>query len=535
MNAQPLLQTLTGALPSPRDAGALLRDLMRPEAYPAPRPGGVDLRFTHASWVFLTEQEAWKVKRPVDLGFLDYSDAEKRRQCCEQELALGRRLAPDVYRGLADIHAGPGGHAFVGPGPVVDHAVRMRRLPDEDSAEMLLAEGRLTPEHLRRLAERLAAFFESTPRTPELGRPSVLLANIEENHAQTLPFAGRFLDPGLVERVHAWQVEAVARLQGSLLDRVSAGRIRDGHGDLRLEHVYFPDGRPEAPLVIDPIEFSRRFRCADAALDVAFLAMDLEAHHRGDLGAWFLSSFARATNDYDFYPLADLYLSYRAWVRAKVACLVAADPRSGPAKSARKIREANAFLALAASPLGPPASRGEVVAVAGVIGAGKSTLADALGMSLGFPVVSSDATRKHLAGLPADARGDAALYSDGHTRRTEDELLRRAGVVLQSGRGVILDATFRAPQLRARVRRLAEETGRPFRLVELTCDEALLRQRLRLRAQGPSQSDAGVELLDQIQRQYQPPEELPAPLRLRLDGSQPVEELVGRVRDSLAR
>ena len=132
--------------------GALVRELLRPEAYPGPAPSGVEVRHTHASWVFLTDTEAWKIKRPIDLGFLDYSDAEKRRRCCEEEVRLGRRLAPDVYRGVVPLRAGGDGLRFDGVGPVVDHAVRMRRLPDEDSAAMLLAAEALTPRHLQALA-----------------------------------------------------------------------------------------------------------------------------------------------------------------------------------------------------------------------------------------------------------------------------------------------------------------------------------------------------------------------------------------------
>ena len=518
--------------PSPRpDPGALVRDLLRPEAYPPPAPSGVELRHTHASWVFLTEGEAWKVKRPVDYGFLDFSTVEKRRHCCEEEVRLGRRLAPDVYTGVVPIYAGPAGHGFVERGAVVDHAVRMRRLPDGDSASMLLASGRLGPQHIERLAERLARFYAEAPATPALGAPSVLASHMEENHSQSLPSAGRFLDGELVERLHQWQREAHAALSPRLEQRAAAAR--DGHGDLRLEHVYFEDGDPDLVRVIDPIEFNPRLRCGDPALDVAFLAMDLEANHRGDLAAWLLSSFARAANDYDFYPVVDLYLSHRAWVRAKVACFVASDPRTAPAKVNRKAREAASFLALAASYLRHPPQSAPVIAVGGVIGSGKTTLAAALGLALELPVVSSDLTRKHLAGLAATEAGGAALYSDEHTRRTYAELCRRAGAVLDSGRGVILDATFAAPATRAQTRAIAHQAGRPFRLVELDCDDQTLRRRLGRRHDGASVSDARADRLGSFRRSYRAPDELPSRERLLLDGTLPVEELVRRVRDAI--
>jgi aminoglycoside phosphotransferase family enzyme/predicted kinase len=527
----PLFQTRA---PAPRpDPGALVRDLLRPEAYPTPMPSSVELRHTHASWVFLTDTQAWKVKRPVDHGFLDYSDAEKRRRCCEEEVRLGRRLAPDVYLGVAPICATPSGHAFGGGGPVIDHAVRMRRLPDRDSGAMLLASGELTPAHLERLAERLARFYESCPSTPEMGTPAVLAANIDENYHQTLPFADRFLDRALIERVHDWQRKTLVEQQEPLLRRATGGHIRDGHGDLRLEHVYFPDGEAVTPLVIDPIEFSGRYRCADVALDAAFLAMELEARHRPDLAAWFLSSFARASNDYDFYPVVDLYLSYRAWVRAKVACLVAADPRTAPAKANRKAREAASLFTLAASYVEPTVSSAPVIAVSGTIGAGKSTLAQALGLALALPVVSSDPTRKHLAGIPATALGGPALYDQEHTRRTYAEVLRRARRVVASGRGVILDASFSDRWTRAGAVALARDSGRPFRLVELDCDDQTLRSRLRGRVDGTSVSDAREDLLDRFRGAYQPPGEIDPAELLSLDGALPLEELVRRVRGAL--
>jgi uncharacterized protein len=314
---------------------------------------------------------------------------------------------------------------------------------------------------------------------------------------------------------------------------VAHGHIRDGHGDLRLEHVYFPDEQPEGPLVIDPIEFSRRLRCADVALDAAFLAMDLDAHHRPDLSAWFLSAFARASGDYDLYPLIDLYLSYRAWVRAKVACFVAADTRTAPAKAQRKAREAAAFMGLAASYLRPADPPAPVIVVSGVIGSGKSTLAAALGLGLALPVVSSDTIRKQLAGIDPTAPGDARLYTDEHTRRTYDELFRRALAVIDSGRGVILDAVFPTTPARASALALATQWGRPFRLVELDCDDETLRARLGRRRDGASESDARADLLPSFRRRYQPPDEIPATQRLLLDGAIPVAELVLRVRATL--
>jgi aminoglycoside phosphotransferase family enzyme/predicted kinase len=510
--------------------GALVDDLLRPAAYPPPRPEQVRLATTHASWVFLTDEEVWKVKRPVDYGFLDYSDAGKRRRACEDEVRLGARLAPDVYRGVVPVLRGPAGASFVGPGEAVDAAVRMRRLPDDESALALVRAGQLLPAHLRALADRLAAFYAGAERTDGLGAPAVLRGHVEENHRQTAPHAGRYVGRDLVEHLYRWQLEALAAGDELLRRRAREGRVRDGHGDLRLEHVYFLSRLDGAPVVIDPIEFNPAFRCQDAALDVAFLAMELEAEARPDLAAYLLAAFARAANDYGFYPLADLYLSHRAWVRAKVACFVADDPGTPADKARRKIAEAARLFSLAESFARPRPRAGVLFVVGGMIGAGKSTVAEALGLALRAPVVSSDLTRKGLAGLPATAPGGARLYADRATVRTYREMLHRAESVLASGRDAVLDGTFRQARFRLDARALARRHGCRFLFLAVDADDETLRARLRARAGTASASDAREDLLPWARRHYQPPTELGPGELLPVDGRAPAAAIVDAVR-----
>lgn len=512
--------------------GDLLEDLARPEAYPPPQPARVTIITTHISWVFLTDREVWKLKRPVDYGFVDYTTAERRRHFCEEEIRLNRRLAPDVYLGVEPLHRDGGAYSFAGPGRVVDHAVRMRRLSDEASAEALLRRGALTHEALARLASRLAAFYARAAPTPAFGSLDILRANVEENFTQVRPFLGRFLDPETLRIVRDWQLGRLAQHAADFEGRRAGGRIREGHGDLRLEHVYFETADP---IVIDAIEFNERFRNADVAADVAFLAMELDARARPDLAASFLATFAAESDDHDLYAVVDLYLSYRAWVRAKVACFLAADASTGADKARRKSHEAQRLFALArayaeASPRLQP-----VIAVGGLIGAGKSTLAEALGRALGLPVIGSDRTRKALAGVPATRPAPAEAYAPAFTARTFAELFRRADVVLRSGRGVILDATFREREFRLRAQQLARRHQRPFRFVEAHCDDATLRHRLRTRATRLSVSDAAEDLLERMRREFEPITELCQGEHVAVRTTQPLAAQVETVQASLAR
>jgi len=483
----------------------LVQDLLRPRAYGADARKPVTLRTTHASWVFLIGDDVWKVKRPVDFGFLDFRTLVDRRHYCAEEVRLNRRLAPGIYLGVDPVRLSGGGHTIGGGnGPVVDWAVHMRRLPDQASAAALLARGLLGPERLQAVADRMAAFLAAAPVVAALDDPEVLRRNVDENFAQVEPFVGDMIDRATFEDVRAYQLAALDRHGERFAARIADGRIRDGHGDLRLEHIYFLPP-PDGVVAIDCIEFNDRFRVGDAAGEAAFLAMELEAARRPDLAAAFLARFAEASDDFGMYGVIDFYLSYRAWVRGKVAAFVATDGAIDVALRDRKQAEARRQFALARSFSGVPLDAPFLIAVGGMVGTGKSTLADALGRELAVPVISSDRTRKAMVGLAPTARGGAELYTADALERNYREVLRRAQVVLESGRGVVLDATFQAHRWRRAAADLARATGASFAHVETRCaDDAIVRDRLSKRRGRPSVSDATDQQLEELRGRYEP-------------------------------
>jgi uncharacterized protein len=353
---------------------SLEADLLRPGAYGALQPESVRLVQTHASSVFLLPRDVFKLKRHVDLGFLDFTTLERREAACRAEVLLNARLASDVYLGVVPVRRDQQGRASMcagsADGPVVDWAVHMRRLPDEQRADMLLATGGLDALAVDAIAVRLARFHASAPSDSglaALGSPEAIARNVEENFAQTRTAIDAYVPEGATEIVR-WQTAFLRGHEALFAQRAASGRVRDGHGDLRLEHVYFEC--PDEPTIIDCIEFNDRFRFADVCADVAFLSMDLEAHGRVDLAERLLARYARESNDFDLYALVDFYESYRAFVRAKVATFLAADADVDEPARVRAAAEARRHFLLALAAARRSMLLPAVVAVGGIIASG---------------------------------------------------------------------------------------------------------------------------------------------------------------------
>jgi aminoglycoside phosphotransferase family enzyme/predicted kinase len=488
-------------------------------------PGEPRIVETHISWVLLAGSEAYKVKKPVAFPFLDFSTRSRRDAACEAELAVNRRLAPRTYLDVVPIRRRADGRfTLFAEGEPVESAVHMVRLDEARSADLLLAAGALDTRLVDRLAEGIASFHADAPTDLRIAAAATVVAierNVQDN-LQALEDA-----PGLVTRdeldtLERWQLSFLRGHRDLFAQRTSVGAIRDGHGDLRLEHVFF--GADDDFEVIDAIEFDPRYRWADVAADIAFLSMDLARLGRVDLAERLLAVYARASNDFDLYPLIDFYESYRACVRAKIAA------RSAPDEARRYLLFA---LAAARRPLLPPV----LVAVGGMIGAGKSTVAERLGARMSAPIVDADRTRKHLLGLRPTAHADEAAWAGAYDPRFSEEVyaevFRRADAVLRSGRPVVVDASFRSVAARAQVREIASRNNVPFRFVECTAPLAVCRERLRQRDRRAAVSDGRAEVLDAFAARFERVTELSPPEHLAIDTSGTVEAAVSGVEREL--
>lgn len=486
---------------------------------------GFELIETHISWVFLGAEDVFKVKRPVDLGFLDFSTVENRHEACQAEVRLNRRLAPDVYLEVVPLTVDASGvHQFGGAGEAVDWAVRMRRLAEQRRADELLRTRLLTPEHVDSLALRIARFHGEArcdAETSGYGNVATIRRNVKENFEQTRRSIDEYLSDEQTAEVESWQLSTLSD-ESTFAARVAGNRVRDGHGDLRLEHVYID---PEGSIsIIDCIEFNERFRFGDVCADVAFLSMDLAWHGRVDLAERLLARYALEANDYELYSVVNFYESYRAFVRGKVASLLAADESASPKARERARREARRYFLLALAFERPPLVSPQVVAVGGMIASGKSRASSTIGDLLAAPVLSSDRTRKRLLGRePNDALESEAwsgAYSESATEAVYAEILRLGDLILASGRPIVLDASFRSAEMRAAARSLAERHGVPFLFVECQAPRALVKTRLAARdSAGAHESDARSGLLETFETRFEPIDELIPSEHLRLDTS----------------
>lgn len=468
-----------------------VRFLLEARAYPHPVSEPVESIQTHISYVLLAGDFAYKIKKAVDFGFLDYSTLELRRYFCYEELRLNREIAPELYLDVVPIVLGRDGLQLGGDGEAVEYAVKMRRFPQDCLLEEMLARDALQPELVAELGRLVANFHAGAASNDEIrqfGEIGRLQAAIAENYHSSLPYIGTHQTQLQYRETRAFTDNFFSERASLLRQRQQGGFIRECHGDLHLGNICHWHDRL---YLFDRIEFNKAFRYVDVMYDVAFAVMDLEARERLDLANVFLNTYLEASGDWAGAAVLPLYLCRQAYVRAKVNSLrwsgTAGNEGEAAAAAARR------YYHLAWEYARP--RQGQLFIMSGFSGSGKTTVARELARQRGAIHIRSDALRKHLGNVPLETRGNGDLYSAEMSERTYDRLLSLGFELARQGFAVILDAKFERRSWREAAVEGARARGLPVRIFYCSAPLPVLQDRLTSR-QGDI-SDATPALLEQ--------------------------------------
>ncbi len=485
----------------------------------SPDESPIEMVQTHISVVLLGRKHVLKLKKPVDFGFLDYTTLEKRRLACEAEVRLNRRLCPDIYLGIQPVTEVDGEASISSEGQIIDYGVWMKRLPSDRMLDRMVADGAANEDVINRVAGRLTRFHRMARRGPSVnanGRPVAIQRNWEENFLQTAKYGGRTIATQAYDEIRAWVSRWMVKSDELLRRRVRDGRICDGHGDLRCESVCVTD----RICIFDCIEFNDRFRCGDVASEVAFLEMDLYQRGRPDLAYYFSDCYQLHTDDSELFSLLPFYRCYRAYVRGKVLSFRLDEPEFSEEQRISAATRATDYFKLARR-FAAPLERPTMIAVVGLSGTGKTSVARSIAVELGLRVISSDTVRKELFNNAAHPHGyGVGIYSPDANRLTYQNLLDRGRNMFEEDRGVVLDATFQRAEDRRRARELASMLGAEWRLIECQLMPDLVKPRLARRSDGGNGlSDATWETYLRQREEFDPIAEAAGATYLLLDNS----------------
>ena len=473
--------------------------LLRPQAWPHPVES-IELCETHISWVLLTGTYAYKIKKPVNFGFLDFSSLEKRRFYCAEEVRLNRRLAPQIYLDVVPIHGAPDSPNLCGDGPLLDYAVRMQQFDTGQGFDQMLQRGELAAEHRDKTADILAAFHAGTAVADEAsgyGTPEAVFAPVQENFEQVRQQLGSQVDDADIRRQFAelerWSGETWRELTPVFQARRQSGFVRECHGDLHLRNIIYWQ---QTVIPFDCLEFNAGLRWIDVMSELAFLLMDLDDHGRQDLARCLLNAYLEISGDYEGLQVLRFYQVYRALVRAKVASFRLAQTTE-PDPDA--VEEISTYIRLATFYTQAP--KGRLVITHGLSGSGKTHISQRILEGADVIRLRSDVERKRLFGLAGKDSSDSGeqqgIYHADASSQTYARLLELAERLVGWGYTVLVDAAFLQSGQRALFRDFAEARGIPFAILHCEAEAEIQRQRVVSRdEQGDDASEANLAILD---------------------------------------
>ena len=513
--------------PAPDGATHLPPTLLDPANYPHPARSVVLIE-THISWVLLAGDYAYKVKKPVDLGFADFSTIGRRKHFCEEEIRLNRRLAPEIYLGVVTINDSDSGPVVEGQGPILDYAVQMRRFDNQQSLDILLEQAAISEREVSAFAIELAKFHLSLPPCPatsDHGSVATLSHAIEQNFSQIAPFVLTPDNTDLVDAIAAASDEDLKTHAKLVDERKRSGWVRECHGDLHSGNIVRIGGRLVA---FDCLEFNSDLRWLDIISEASFLAMDLTVRGREDLAFLLLNRYLETTMDYSGAPLIDFYRMYFCMVRAKVGAMTDIQHHEKGAVLSHT-PGLEAYLTLAASLARKP--RPLLLVTHGLSGSGKTWASDRLTHRIPAIRLRADLIRKSLHGLEATEDSHSGvgtgLYSESATRMTYERLAALAGKLLESGMNVVVDATCLHRWQRTLFRQCAEETHAEYRILHCTAPETVLRARIEARRDDAS--EANLAVLDRQLETVEPLDEDEQDLTVPVSTDSDIEEVGKRL------
>ncbi|MFW6014572.1 MAG: AAA family ATPase [Candidatus Nanoarchaeia archaeon] len=472
----------------------------------------VEHKQTHISHVFLTKDFVYKVKKPVNFGFLDFETLEKRKFYCEEEVRLNKRLCPELYLGVIPI-TNDNGLSLNGSGKTVEYAVKMKRMPEETIMKHLLKNDKVSYKEIKKIANILSEFYKNVNCSENIdnyGKPEMLKQATDQNFEQTEKYVDYIFDGQSYEFIKNATNRFFIKNKELFEIRIKNSKIKEGHGDLHSGNIFIHNGQV---CIFDCVEFNKSFRCGDVANDIAFLAMDLEYFNKCNLAKYLIQKYVDFTHDYNIYALLDFYKCYRAYVRAKVTAFLTEDKSLSAQKKEELKEEAKNYFQHAYEYAQIFDNQTPAVIIScGVTATGKSRWLKVASDIINAPVLRTDEIRKELFNMREDEKRDENFYkryySEASRQMVYDEIFTRAEKIVKNGGKLAIDATFIKAQNRKIAKELADKYGAEFIIIHTRANEETIKKRLEQRKKEKNNvSDANIDAYIYQSKNFEEPDE----------------------------